>query len=202
MKVDFSAGTWFHQGGFAMYILTLFSIVVIAITLEKVFYLARIYRNSADLKDAVRSGDMEKLKPHAKLLLYPLYARILEISLLGKNIQDSLRLLDRGIKRFEIRANRGTGWLATIGNTAPFVGLFGTVLGIIEAFTQLSAADPAAYGNVSAGISKALIATASGLVVAVPSVILYNYFLRRIINIVSAIRLDAEDFLEELIDKR
>lgn len=70
--------------------------------------------------------------------------------------------------------DRGTVLLGTIGNNAPFVGLFGTVLGIIEAFSYLGTGDQAAMGNVMAGISEALVATAVGIFVAIPAVVGYN----------------------------
>lgn len=70
--------------------------------------------------------------------------------------------------------------LGTIGNNAPFVGLLGTVLGIIKAFNDLSLLSSQGPSAVMAGISEALIATAVGLVVAIPSVIAYNYFQRKI----------------------
>ncbi len=71
-------------------------------------------------------------------------------------------------------------FLATIGSTAPFVGLFGTVIGIMISFMQISASGSAGMEVVSQGISEALIATAIGLLAAIPAVIAYNYFLRRI----------------------
>ena len=70
--------------------------------------------------------------------------------------------------------DRGTVLLGTIGNNAPFVGLFGTVLGIIEAFSYLGAGDQAAMGSVMSGISEALVATAVGIFVAIPAVVGYN----------------------------
>ena len=70
--------------------------------------------------------------------------------------------------------DRGTELLGTIGNNAPFVGLFGTVLGIIEAFSYLGTGDQAAMGNVMSGISEALVATAVGIFVAIPAVVGYN----------------------------
>lgn len=72
------------------------------------------------------------------------------------------------------------GILATFGNNAPFIGLFGTVLGIIQAFHDLGRASEFGVRVVMAGISEALVATALGLFVAIPSVIAYNYFVRRV----------------------
>jgi len=70
--------------------------------------------------------------------------------------------------------------LGTLGNNAPFVGLFGTVLGIIKAFHDLAVAQSPNPSVVMAGVSEALVATAVGLLVAIPAVIAYNYFQRRV----------------------
>lgn len=86
--------------------------------------------------------------------------------------------------------------LATIGATAPFVGLFGTVIGVINAFTGIAAAGAGGLGEVSAGISEALIETAVGLFVAIPAVWLYNYF----INQVSRFTVEMENAGSELVD--
>ena len=75
---------------------------------------------------------------------------------------------------------RGLGTLATVGSTAPFVGLLGTVMGIVNAFVGMSQSSASGLEAVSAGIAEALVTTAFGLVVAIPSVWLYNYFLGRI----------------------
>lgn len=78
------------------------------------------------------------------------------------------------------RASRGTGVLATIGATAPFVGLFGTVWGIMNSFIGISQANTTNLAVVAPGIAEALLATALGLVAAIPAVVIYNHFARRI----------------------
>jgi biopolymer transport protein ExbB/TolQ len=76
---------------------------------------------------------------------------------------------------------RGMALLGTLGNNAPFIGLFGTVLGVIEAFHQLGdGANKAAMGNVMSGIAEALVATGVGLFVALPAVVAYNLVQKRI----------------------
>ena len=70
--------------------------------------------------------------------------------------------------------------LGTMGNTAPFVGLFGTVVGIIKAFRDLALAGAGGPAVVAKGIAEALVATAGGLAVAIPAVIVYNFFQRRV----------------------
>ncbi|MCP4602023.1 MAG: flagellar motor protein MotA [Proteobacteria bacterium] len=86
-------------------------------------------------------------------------------------------------------------FLATTGSTAPFVGLFGTVIGIMISFMQISATGSAGMDVVSQGISEALIATAIGLMAAIPAVIAYNYFLRRIRVLSSEMDNFSSDFL-------
>ncbi|MBI3542769.1 MAG: MotA/TolQ/ExbB proton channel family protein [Deltaproteobacteria bacterium] len=92
----------------------------------------------------------------------------------GQHLSDSL------VADARLRAESRLSWLATIGSNAPFVGLFGTVLGIIRAFHDLSQQGAQGSTIVSAGISEALVATAVGLFVAIPAVVGYNYFQRRV----------------------
>lgn len=87
-------------------------------------------------------------------------------------------------------------WLATIAQTAPFVGLFGTVMGVVDAFHGLGSAGAATLRAVAPGISEALITTAAGLFVAVPAVVAYNQFTARIRVIASA----TDDFCRELLN--
>lgn len=86
-------------------------------------------------------------------------------------------------------------FLATTGSTSPFIGLFGTVIGIMISFMQINATGSAGMDVVSQGISEALIATAIGLMAAIPAVIAYNYFLRRIRVLSSEMDNFGSDFL-------
>jgi biopolymer transport protein TolQ len=86
-------------------------------------------------------------------------------------------------------------FLATAGSTAPFIGLFGTVIGIMISFMQITATGSAGMDVVSQGISEALIATAIGLMAAIPAVIAYNFFLRRIRVLSSEMENFSSDFL-------
>jgi len=87
-------------------------------------------------------------------------------------------------------------WLATIGATSPFVGLFGTVMGVVDAFQGLGTAGTATLRAVAPGIAEALITTAAGLFVAVPAVVAYNQFSARIRIFASA----TDDFCRELLN--
>ena len=95
-------------------------------------------------------------------------------------IAASQRGLDRSVALVHSDLKRGLGTLATIGSTAPFVGLFGTVVGIINAFKSIATAKATGLSAVAGGISEALVATAIGLFVAVPAVWAYNYFTGKI----------------------
>jgi biopolymer transport protein ExbB/TolQ len=106
------------------------------------------------------------------------------------------RAVDRGTLRTITDLRRGLGSLATIGSTAPFVGLLGTVAGIITAFQAMAATGSGGLGSVSAGISEALVTTAFGLLVAIPAVMFFNYFTNR----VEEIQVDVNDSTTELVD--
>ena len=82
--------------------------------------------------------------------------------------------------QLKLSLEKRLGILATFGNNAPFIGLFGTVLGVMQAFHDLGKSSEFGVKVVMEGISEALVATALGLFVAIPSVIAYNYFVRKI----------------------
>ncbi len=106
------------------------------------------------------------------------------------------RAIDRSSLRTITDLRRGLGSLATIGSTAPFVGLLGTVAGIITAFQAMAATGSGGLGSVSAGIAEALVTTAFGLLVAIPAVMFFNYFTNR----VEEIQVDVTDSTNELMD--
>ncbi len=105
------------------------------------------------------------------------------------------RAIDRTMQRTVSDLKRGLGGLGTIGSAAPFVGLFGTVLGIINAFELMAAKGSGGLATVSAGISEALITTAFGLLVAIPAVAVFNYFT----NTIETIVVDISDASGELL---
>ena len=100
--------------------------------------------------------------------------------------------------RERLRYGRRLGFLATVGSNAPFIGLFGTVLGIIKAFQDLSVDIGNAGGSVMAGIAEALVATAVGLLVAIPAVIAYNVFTTRVKAIASNGNVLARTLMSQL----
>ena len=114
----------------------------------------------------------------------------------GETIEASKRALQRATAILIEEFKRGLGGLATIGATAPFVGLFGTTVGIINAFQGMTAGESTGLAAVAGGISEALVATAMGLFVAVPAVWMYNYFTTKIDSFV----VEMDNSSSELID--
>jgi biopolymer transport protein ExbB/TolQ len=120
----------------------------------------------------------------------------------GSNLsrEDLVDTVRRAIQRASaLTANdlkKGVASLATIGSTAPFVGLLGTVVGIITAFQGIAATGSGGLGAVSAGISEALVETALGLVVAIPAVWFYNYLTGRI----EYFNVEMDNSSSELVD--
>ena len=114
----------------------------------------------------------------------------------GEEIEASKRALERAEAIVHAELKRGVRSLATIGSTAPFVGLFGTVVGIINAFKGISTEKSTGLGAVAGGISEALVTTAVGLFVAIPAVWMFNYFTGRI----EAFDVEMGNSSSELID--
>ncbi|MCW5961656.1 MAG: MotA/TolQ/ExbB proton channel family protein [Pyrinomonadaceae bacterium] len=114
----------------------------------------------------------------------------------GDEMEASKRALQRAIAVKTAELKRGLAGLATVGSTAPFVGLFGTVVGIIGAFNALRANETAGIGAVGGSIAEALVATAFGIAVAVPAVWLFNYFT----NKVTSFGIEMENSASELVD--
>jgi biopolymer transport protein ExbB/biopolymer transport protein TolQ len=106
------------------------------------------------------------------------------------------RAVERGSMMTTADLKKGLGGLATIATTAPFIGLLGTVIGIINAFRGMAASGAGGLGSVSAGIAEALVTTALGLFVAIPAVWLYNMFLNKI----ERFQVEMSNSSSELID--
>ncbi len=111
------------------------------------------------------------------------------------------RALQQQIRKEKAKVDSGLGWLASFGSTSPFVGLFGTVWGIMHALQDISSKGSASLEVVAGPIGEALIATAIGIAVAIPSVLAYNFFVR--LNKASLAKLEhfANDYLRAIIQQ-
>ena len=151
------------------------------------------------LDEAVKIADRYKKSHLAKVVvagLQEFQAHQISSEIPGEEIEASKRALERSEAIVHAELKRGISGLATIGSTAPFVGLFGTVVGIINAFTSISTEKSTGLGAVAGGISEALVTTAIGLFVAIPAVWMYNYFTGKI----EAFDVEMGNSSSELID--
>ncbi len=203
---------------FVMLLLLFFSIISWAIMFIKFRYIRKAFKESADfidifwqcrnLSDAFSKAKALRSSPIARVFIsaYMEMARSdghdkkkSGLKRNGKSFFQSIGSIKRSINRsinVEIRRlSQLVPFLATAGNTAPFIGLFGTVWGIMNTFQGIGLSGSASLAVVAPGISEALIATAAGLAVAIPSVIAYNYFTDRIRVFDSELQSFASDLL-------
>ncbi len=151
------------------------------------------------IEEAIRVAERHKKSHLAKVVtagLQEFKAHGESSEIPGEDIEASKRALERAEAIVHAELKRGLGGLATIGSTAPFVGLLGTVVGIINAFQGISAQKATGLGAVAGGISEALVTTAVGLFVAIPAVMMFNYFT----NKVEAFDVEMDNSSSELID--
>jgi biopolymer transport protein ExbB/biopolymer transport protein TolQ len=151
------------------------------------------------LDEAVKIADRFNKSHLAKVVVAGLQefkAHQMSSEIPGEDIEASRRALERAEAIVHAELKRGVSSLATIGSSAPFVGLLGTVIGIMNAFKQIATSKSTGIGAVAGGISEALITTALGLLVAIPAVWMFNYFTNRI----EAFDVEMGNSSSELID--
>lgn len=151
------------------------------------------------LDEAIKIADRFNKSHLAKVVVAGLQefkAHQMSSEIPGEDIEASRRALERAEAIVHAELKRGVSALATIGSTAPFVGLFGTVVGIIDAFQTMATQKTPGIGAIAGGISEALVTTAFGLIVAVPAVWAFNYFTGRI----DAFDVEMGNSSSELVD--
>jgi biopolymer transport protein ExbB len=151
------------------------------------------------LDEAIKIADRYKKSHLAKVVVAGLQefkAHEVSSEIPGEEVDACRRALERAEAITHAELKRGVSGLATIGASAPFVGLFGTVVGIINAFKGISTEKSTGLGAVAGGISEALVATAIGLFVAIPAVWAYNYFTTRL----EGLDVEMSNSSSELID--
>lgn len=193
-----------QTGGPTMYVLLCCSVLSIAVLLERVFYYYRrsMTRRSDFMQTILRElskGHENKAFDICKRTDTP-FAKVAlaGLNLIGHNEKTVLQAMEREITIETIKLERFTGIVATIGSTAVYIGLLGTVLGIMHAFRDIALDKAGGVGVVIAGISEALVCTAAGLLVAIPAVVSYNYFTRKIDNFVVDMELCASELMDVL----
>jgi biopolymer transport protein TolQ len=208
---------------FVLLLLLFFSITSWAIILIKYRYIKKAYRQSAlftdqfwksrDLSSAYRQAKELQGSPIARIFRIG-YVELKKISQTGiseeketphqkkmamssrfAGMDNIKRALRRAINTETTRMTQMVPFLATTGNTTPFIGLFGTVWGIMNSFHGIGMRGSASLAVVAPGISEALVATAAGLAVAIPAVIAFNYFMQKIKTLESELHSFSADFL-------
>jgi len=191
---------YFQQGGIAMYPLLLASILVFGIGLERIRAIARAGRADAALLEPLRSlltgGRADEASALCAAQPGPL-ARLVasSLSLTKATPAQRQKALERAVSRETTNLERYLSVIATIASVSPFVGLLGTVLGIMRAFRDMGVAGSAGGAIVAAGIAEALITTATGLFVAITAVIAYNHLTTWAQGLTTSAQLDAEELL-------
>lgn len=178
-----------------MWLLIALSVVSVAIMLERAWFYWSLRddltRLASDLRELLRGNDIEaarkKMEASPSAEAAVVVAGLLEADRGGRAAEEAMQ---GALALQRMRLERRLAYLGTLGNNAPFIGLFGTVIGVVQAFAALGRQDAnaaAAAGTapqeVMAAIAEALVATAVGLAVAIPAVATYNFFQRRIKSI-------------------
>jgi biopolymer transport protein TolQ len=178
---------------FVLILLLLFSVYSWAIIITKWLWLRTAERatnrfmsrfhDGAKLTDLYSENNASDEGPLARIFMAGYDEITNQIDAAGGRVH-SIEALNRVLQSATIgevsKMERSLSWLATTANASPFIGLFGTVVGIIIAFQGLSSASGSSIQAVAPGIAEALIATAAGIAAAVPAAIFYNYFLNKI----------------------
>ena len=197
-----------QQGAISTYPLLACSVIVVAIALERAWSLRGVIAQAGwlvgQIVPALSRGDTKgalgTLGAGPTTPARRIYADILAEP--GRDRAELERIADE--RQFEEAQDAGANlWvLGTIASAAPFIGLFGTVMGIIRSFHTMAIAGTGGFGIVAGGISEALIATALGLAVGILAVVLYNYFQSRVERIDAALQIGSARVIEALVDGR
>lgn len=220
---DFSvSGMWAEMGIFAKLIIIILGLQFVAssaIAIERwmayskakkesiaFIKFLRTYLENRQLEEAVAGVQKHPNSPIAKIVGAGMREYLAGLEALQEEGPDDVgdfdvvdavnRQMERAKERETASLKRGLSFVATTGTTAPFVGLLGTVVGIINSFQGLAGDGGGGLGAVSGGISEALFATAVGLLVAIPCVMVYNSYTGK----VEAFQIDMNDVASELID--
>jgi biopolymer transport protein TolQ len=185
------AGIWASTGLFArciIFALAIMSVASLVVMAERIIVFRKTRKDSrnfaakmgailakGDLQQAANTNMGKDIGHLGRVIGSGLTAYRISPSDKEVAVESVARALERQAQREVQSLKRGLGVLATVGSTAPFVGLLGTTMGIVNAFQLMAVAGSGGLGTISAGIAEALITTAFGLIVAIPAVMAYNF---------------------------
>lgn len=212
----FSVVDMWHQMGWlpkaVVFVLLIMSVWSLAVMIDRALYFSAARKQSREfapkvagalkegrLDEAIKVADRSK-KSHLAEVVTAGLQEFRNYGSGGTVTEDQVEASQRALERSEAivhaKLKRGLGGLATIGSTAPFIGLFGTVIGILDAFQSIATQKTSGIGAVAGGISEALVTTAFGLFVAIPAVMAFNYFTNR----VESFDVEMDNSSSELVD--
>ncbi|MBT3584175.1 MAG: MotA/TolQ/ExbB proton channel family protein [Halobacteriovoraceae bacterium] len=190
-----------QAGGFVMIPLVLCSLLVWAVTFEKIWFLGQfqkqfhlLYQQASELLKEQKVNEAKGLYRSAHPYIAAPYLAFLEGDKAQREILEGS--ISRRLGETTLGLRRFLWILGTIASAAPFIGLFGTVVGIIKSFASIASTGKSGFAVVAGGLSEALIATAAGIIVAVMALVLYNYFQTRL----SRLNMEFKNKLEDLMD--
>lgn len=194
-----------HRGALATYPLIVMSVISVAVVLERLWYLRNIgsttLRITDSILDPIKRGEKDLAvaicKQNSHCPAGRIFMRVIENE---KSHGNESASAFAGEAMFEENQNlKKHLWvLGTVASSAPFIGLLGTVVGIIKSFEEMAVSGTGGFAVVAAGISEALVATALGLGVAIIALIFYNYFQTRISNLNGLFRIQVGKIIQNL----
>ncbi len=194
-----------HKGAIATYPLILMSIISVTVVLERLWSLKNIgsitLRIAESLLEPIKKGQRDLAiaicKQNSQSPVARIFLNVLERE--GSQGLDTASTLATEAMFEETQKLKKHLWiLGTVASSAPFIGLLGTVVGIIKSFESMAVAGTGGFAVVAAGISEALVATALGLAVAIIAVIFYNYFQTRIATLNGLFRIQVGKILQQM----
>jgi biopolymer transport protein ExbB len=211
-------GMWLQMGAFAkgiVVVMAIMSVYSITIMVSKWWALRQAQRESRkfapefsqfleedNLTEAIRLAESYK-KSHVALVLGGALGEVKPLiadgSITVADINSAERAVERNMLLEVTNLKRGLAVLATVGATAPFVGLLGTTMGIVNSFVGMSESSSGGLSAISAGVAEALITTAFGLLVAIPAVWAFNYFSTKIDNLTAEMTYVSKEMIDYLI---
>ncbi len=195
-------------GGILMWPILICSIVALAITIERFWSLRRATIDTREFMDTMRTVLRQNRIPEAVQICDETdgpIARITKAGLLKhKRSKEDIREAIEDAGHLEVpRLERNLSALATCANVSPLLGLLGTVAGMIKAFGQIQHKQGQVNpSDLAEGIGNALVTTAAGLTVAIPTLVIYNYFVTRVENMILEMELSSSEMVELLTKNR
>lgn len=198
---------YFIKGGVVMYPLLLLSLVSVTLIIERIWFYTKIAnQDQSFLREIEKPLQKEDLK--SALIITNNYSSPVALTIragLFKRSQGRMSM-EKAMQRMGLlqlaRLEKGLGMISSIGNIAPLLGFLGTVIGMIKSFDVIAYQGLDNPALVAIGIKEALITTATGLIIAIPSLAAYNYFTGTVARIINRIEENAEELLDTMSEKK